>query len=109
MNDNLKRFDVQFSVAYGTDLDIVIKCITNAVQQSNFDDVYNDTTKFTRVIMSGMGNSSVDLELLVWLKGNEILHPRRTKSRFLMLIYKTLYENGITIPFPQLDLHIKKQ
>jgi potassium-dependent mechanosensitive channel len=33
--------------------------------------------------------------------------PFIAKSAYLKLIYKTLNENNISIPFPQTDLHIK--
>jgi small-conductance mechanosensitive channel len=49
-------------------------------------------------------NHVVNFELCVWLQGEEIIHPKRTTSRFLALIYNALYENGIEIPFPQLAL-----
>jgi len=74
---------------------------------SNFKDIYITQERYTRVIMTGMGDSSVNFELFVWIVGREILYPKRTTSRFLILIYNALYANGIEIPFPQQDLHIK--
>jgi len=108
MNDNIRRFDIPFGVAYGTHANKVLEVVKNAVDNSGFSDIYISKEKFTRVLMSGMGDSSVNFELLVWIKGVETLYPKRTTSRFLILIYNALYENDITIPFPQLDLHIKK-
>ena len=58
--------------------------------------------------MTEMGSSSVNFMLFVWIKGENILYPKRTTSKFLILIYNALNENNITIPFPQLDLHVKK-
>jgi small-conductance mechanosensitive channel len=107
MNDKIRRFEIPFGVAYGTDPQKVISVILEAVHNSGFEDLYNTSERHTRVIMTGMGNSSVDFELFVWIKGKEILFPKRTTSRFLVLIYNTLYENGIEIPFPQQDLHIR--
>jgi len=107
MNDKIRRFEIPFGVAYGTQPQKVISIILEAVQTSAFQDLYNTPEKHTRVIMTGMGNSSVDFELFVWIKGKEILFPKRTTSRFLVLIYNTLYEHGIEIPFPQQDLHIR--
>jgi small-conductance mechanosensitive channel len=107
MNDKTRRFEIPFGVAYGTDPQKVIDVILKAVEKSNYEDVYVSSERYTRVIMTGMGDSSVDFELFVWVAGHEVLYPKRTTSRFLVLIYNTLYENGIEIPFPQQDLHIR--
>jgi small-conductance mechanosensitive channel len=107
MNDEIRRFQMPFGVAYGTKPELVIDVIKEAVKNSGFEDIVDTPSRHTRVIMTGMGNSSVDFELFVWLKGSETFYPKRTTSRFLILIYNALYENNIEIPFPQQDLHIK--
>ena len=50
-----------------------------------------------------VGVDDIELELLVWIEG---IRPS-TKSNLLILIYDTLSANGIAMPYPQLDLHIK--
>jgi small-conductance mechanosensitive channel/flagellar biosynthesis regulator FlaF len=107
MHDKLKRFDIPFGVAYGTKPEYVIEVITQAVEKCAYEDVINTPEKYTNVLMTSMGSSSVDFVLQVWIHGEEILAPRKTASRFLILIYNTLNEHGIEIPFPQQDLHIK--
>ncbi len=107
MNDNIRRFEIPFGVAYGTSPKKVEEVILNAIKNSGFKDIYTTKDRFTRVVMTGMGDSSVDYELFVWVRGKEILYPKRTTSRFLTLIYDTLYENNIEIPFPQQDIHIR--
>ena len=107
MNDRIRRFKIPFGVAYGTDAHKVIKIVLDAVKNSGYGDIYHDKYRKTRVIMTGMGDSSLNFELFVWIKGEETLYPNRTMSRFLILIYDALNENGIEIPFPQQDLHIK--
>jgi small-conductance mechanosensitive channel len=57
--------------------------------------------------MTWMWDSSVDFFLIVWVKGNDAKFSYLTKSKFLRLIYETLNEYNISIPFPQTDLHIK--
>jgi len=106
-NDKIRRYEIPFGVKYGTDAEKVVGVILKAVNQSKYSDIYINGEKHTRVLMTGMGDSSVDFILQLWIKGNEILFPKRTNSRFLMLIYKTLNENDIEIPFPQRDLHIR--
>jgi len=107
MNDRIRRFKIPFGVAYGTDAHKVVEVVLDAVKNSGFADIYHDKYRITRVIMTEMGNSSVDFELFVWIKGEEILYPKRTTSKFLILIYDALNKNGIEIPFPQQDLHIR--
>jgi small-conductance mechanosensitive channel len=58
--------------------------------------------------MTSMGASSVDYELVVWVKGPSTLKPSGTKSDFLKFIYAALNKHHIQIPFPQLDLHVKE-
>lgn len=109
MNDELRRFDIPFSVAYGSDPQFVIDVITEAVKNSGFEDIYTSEKRHTRVVMIGMGASSLDFELLIWLVGGESLFPKRSISRFMILIYNTLNAHNISIPFPQMDVHITKQ
>ncbi len=107
MNDNIRRFEIPFDVNYGQKPEFIIKIILEAVQKSGFKDVITTSTNFSRVIMTNLGDSSVNFSLFVWLKGEEIRHPKRTMSRFLILIYNTCYKYGVEISFPQRDLHIR--
>ncbi len=107
MNDKIRRFEIPFSVAYGSDVHKVIDVVLDAVNKSNFKDVYNTPFRHTRVVMRAMGESSLDFELFVWIKGEGVFYPKRTTSRFLILIYDALNKEGIEIPFPQRDIHIR--
>ena len=107
MTDNIKRFEIPFGVKYGTNPQEVIDVLLKAVKESDFKDIYNSRTHFTRVLMTEMGDSSINFNLFVWIKGREILYPKRTTSRFLILIYDALNEHNIEIPFPQVDLHVR--
>jgi small-conductance mechanosensitive channel len=107
MEDNLKRFEIPFGVKYGTNPQQVIDVILKAVKESGFTDVYTSRTRYTRVLMIEMADSSINFELFVWIKGKNILYPKRTTSRFLILIHNALNAHNIEIPFPQIDLHIR--
>jgi len=107
MHDKLKRFDIPFGVAYGTKPEHVINVIVEAVAKSGYKDILATQDKSTNVIMTGLGDSSVNFTLQVWIHGEEILAPSKTTSRFLIIIYNTLCEHGIEIPFPQHDVHLK--
>ncbi len=107
MNDQIRRFEIPFGVRYGTDARKVIEVVKKAVMDSGYGDVYSSDRHKTRVVMTEMGESSVNFELFVWIQGEEIRYPRITVSRFLILIYNALNDNNIEIPFPQRDLHIR--
>jgi len=107
MNDKIRRFEIPFSVAYGTPVEDVIRVVMEAVGRSGFQDIYTSKERQTQVVMSAMGDSGVDYKLFVWIKGAKTLWPQRTISRFLVLIYTALNEAGIEIPFPQRDLHLR--
>jgi len=108
MNDNIRRFSVPFGVAYGTDAHKVIEIVTETVLNSELKkDIVVNKKHEIRVIMTEMADSSVNFELLVWVRGDKLHKPKRTASEFLIIIYDTLNNNNIEIPFPQRDLHIR--
>ena len=107
MNDRIKRFEIPFGVAYGTSPQKVINVVLNAVEEADCKNIFKTKDRYTRVVMTGMGDSSVNFELFVWIAGKEIFYPKRTTSKFLIIIYDALYANGIEIPFPQQDIHIR--
>jgi len=108
LTERVRRFRIPFSVAYGTDLDKVEKVILEALEKSDLNYVRDNPSKRPMVVMVAMNSSSVDFNLDVWVSGIDLIHPRRTTSRFLKLIYKVLCENDIVIPFPQMDVHVKE-
>ncbi|WP_295421231.1 mechanosensitive ion channel domain-containing protein [Sulfurovum sp.] len=107
MEDNIRRFEIPFGVRYGTDPQQVIDVILKALKESGFTDIYTSRTRYPRVVMTEIGDSSINFELFVWVIGKGILYPKRTRSRFLILIYNALNAHNIEIPFPQRDLHIR--
>jgi len=108
LSDDTRRLHVPFSVAYGTDVEAVKKAVLEALEKSTINFVRNDPDKPAAIWMTTMNSSGVDFELLVWIFGQSTVAPSTAKSDFLILIYNALNTTGITIPFPQLDLHIKR-
>ena len=110
-SDDVRRLHVPFGIAYGSNIDEVIKIILTSLEKSNLIYIKHMTDKIPSVKMKSMAASSVDFELLVWIheNPNENGIGSSTMSDFLIFIYKTLQENNIEIPFPQMDLHIKKE
>ena len=96
-----RRVDLTFSVAYDTDIDRV-KAIIMAIIESE-DCVLNDPEPF--VALSAHNESSIDFVARAWCKSSDYwtLHfnlLEKTKKAFDVA--------GIEIPFPQMDVHVKK-
>lgn len=109
--DDIRRLNIPFGVAYGTDARRVIKIILEELEQSNLVYINDDMTKMPSVWMTGMGASSVDFKLLVWIhtNTNRAGLDSSNLSDFLIFIYEVLNKYEIEIPFPQMDVHLKKE
>ena len=93
---------VPFGVAYGSNLKQVTEVVEKAVNSMNHE--WIDSSKYIKSVMSAMNDSSVDFKLFVWAEA-----PKKSYvvSDVLKVVYDTLNANGIEIPFPQRDIHIK--
>jgi len=106
LSSKVLRLHVPFGVAYGSDVerlrDIMLKMAAELPGVVSGEDRYRPKLWFT-----GMGDSSLDFELLVWVQGDAIVNYRSTLSEYTFAVHRILNSNGYTIPFPQRDLHIK--
>ena len=95
---------IPFGVAYGSNL----KEVTNLVEGTlnNMHHQWIDQTKRVKCVVSEMADSSVNLKLFVWADA-----PKQSYviSDVLKCVYDTLNTNGISIPFPQRDVHLIKE
>ncbi|CAA6804073.1 MAG: Unknown protein, partial [uncultured Sulfurovum sp.] len=107
LESDVRRIHIPFSVAYGTENAKVEEVIMEELKHTSINYVKNVKKYPTVIWMTAMGASSIDYELIVWIKGTSTTKPSGTKSDFLKFIYYTLNKHQIEIPFPQLDLHIK--
>jgi MscS family membrane protein len=96
------RIRVPVGVAYGTDTSQVIAILEQLSQESSLI-VANPAP---RIRMRAFGESSLVFELLGWIGHPEL--RGRAVHELLMAIDKRFREEGIVIPFPQRDLHVRK-
>tara|TARA_B110000967_G_scaffold192418_1_gene219042 strand:- start:727 stop:1572 length:846 start_codon:yes stop_codon:yes gene_type:complete len=105
LNDDIRRFSIQFSVAYGSDLASVreagLKAAEDVIITLHRNDIKPD------VLITELGSSGVECTLTVWAKGEWVKRPGLVKSQYLTAIYNRLRESGIEIPFPQMDVHMR--
>ena len=105
LTDDFKRMSVEFGVAYGTDPRLVMEKVAEAA--SVHPDVVKEEDKMPGVIFTEFGESSLNFKLVVWIRGDLVKKPGLAVSNFLLLVHGVLKENGIEVPFPQRDLHIR--
>ncbi|MDB9932849.1 mechanosensitive ion channel [Flavobacteriales bacterium] len=99
-NNNIMRFSVKVGVAYGSDTKLVSKLMMNSAESHSL--VSKQRKGF--VGFKNFGDSALEFELYFWT--TEIFRIEIVKSDLRFMIDKAFRENGITIPFPQRDLHI---
>ena len=59
-------------------------------------------------LITGFGNSSVDLELRIWINDPQS-GLANIRSEILGRVWDAFHEHGIEIPFPQRDVHVDLQ
>ena len=94
-----RRLDIAVGISYDSDI---------ALAKQIMEDVYRDCPGFIpdrdlNVHVSGLEDSSVTIEGFGWVRGSEFL-----KSKWYVLEeVKLRYDaQGVTIPFPQVDVHL---
>jgi small-conductance mechanosensitive channel len=101
-NDASVRFKIPVGVAYGSDVRKVEKILLEVAKAEK--DVLDDPAPVVRFLE--FGDSSLNLELRAW-STSAVNRKGRLISALNFAIYDKFRENGIEIPFPQRDLHIR--
>lgn len=96
-----RMLDMVFNVSYDTNLDKVKTVLNKIVEEENTILADRDVNIFVKEL----GESSINMGLRVWVKTEDYWS---TKWRLTENVKKAFDENGISIPFPQLDVAIKK-
>lgn len=100
--EELRRVDFTFGVAYGTDVERV-KAILLELAEADAR-VRRDPAPFAR--LSAQNESSIDFTLRVWTGSGDYWG---VYFDLLQAVHNRLMEEGIEIPFPQVDVHVKNE
>jgi small-conductance mechanosensitive channel len=98
---------IRVGVAYGTDFQKLRDALEKGLEALKTKDSFGrdviDPNYGIRIRFDNFGDSSVDVAVK-----QQVLVPEQIEFRYRCreLIYKILAENGITIPFPQRDVHM---
>ena len=96
-----RRVDWLLSISYGDDVDVARREILAMLEADSR--VLKD--KAPVVYVKNLGESSVDLSIRAWVKNEDywgLFFDMNEK------MYKELPSKGLNFPFPQMDVHVKK-
>ena len=99
-----RRIDIEVGISYESDIDQARQVILSYFLTR--PEIW--TEKPPAVAVTGLGDSSVDLKAMAWVHNMDYGSQCGLKALMTEGIKKELDRNGISIPFPQMDLHIKK-
>ena len=98
---HLNRFRVNVGVSYESDVEFVIKIL----EESAKEHPEVDSQKNIEARLVSFGDSSLNFQVLFY--SSTIFGSDRMKSDIRRVIRRKFIENDISIPFPQMDIHMK--
>lgn len=99
LRDELYRIRVIVGVIYSSDMKLVRQTLEESARKLPERSQQKDPIVF----MKEFGSSSVDFEVSVWL--DDPWYTRQARSKLHEAIWWALKDAGITIAFPQVDVH----
>ncbi len=98
--DSIYRLRTVVGVVYGSDMALVRRILEETVHKIPWRYRQRDPI----ILMMEFGNSSVNFDISVWIENP--WRGQQMKSELNEAIWWALKEAGVTIAFPQLDLHL---
>ena len=101
--DSIYRVRAAVGVAYGSDMRQVMDLLMETAERLE----WRSRAKKPMVFLQTFDNSSVNFEVSVWI--NDPWRAPQARSDLMEAIWWGLQGAGITIAFPQLDLHLDRE
>ena len=100
-SEDRRRIIWTFSIAYGDDFNKAKNLLLKWIKEDQR--ILNDQEPM--VVLSELADSSVNIMVRVWVKSENFLG---VKFDFNEKVYNEFPKNGLSIPFPQLDVNLSK-
>jgi small-conductance mechanosensitive channel len=102
LTGKMVRFKIPIPVPYGTDQDLIVKLLLEVAKE----DPNVATEPATSIRLKEFAPSSIIFELVIWTS-KLMQRQGMMRSRMNMAIYRKFNENGIAMPFPQMEVSMK--
>lgn len=102
MFDRSRRFEVTVGVAYGAEPAQVIAILAATVSAT--PGVVADPPPV--VLMTGYGESALNFVIRAWT--TDVSHWMHVRGELLQRVLAALQAAGIAIPYPQIDVNLRK-
>lgn len=102
--EKYRRLDIDFTASYDNDQETVKKVLNDIVNKEKTV-IIDDDTKKPFVKLTNFGDSSITYTVRVWLKAEDYWD---TKFNIMSKVKEEFTKNNISIPYPQLDVHLEK-
>ncbi len=103
--DDWRRLRIPFGVSYNSDPEKVVRIakeVARKIPTTREDEEHPITVWF-----EGFGESSLNFSLLVWCRMEKLRPITGLISDYYFELFRRFKEEGIEIPFPQRDIHIR--
>ncbi len=101
-SDKNVRLKIPVGISYQSDIELALKLLEKV--HEGVDRVLDDPHPASRLV--GFGDSSVDLQLRIWIADAE-KGVTNVRSEVLLNIWKLFHKHGIDFPFPQREILLK--
>ena len=99
--DPKTRLEIDVGVSYKSDIDTVMHTLMEAAKEHPNVLSYPEPKAW----LLGFGDSAWNMRVLVWVSDPQ--GRRQVQSDINCAIVKKFRKNGVEIPFPQRDLHVR--
>ena len=101
-SDTVVRVNIPVGVSYGSDVRLAMNLCQEA--PASVSRVLTDPAP--QCLLRDFGDSSINLEIRIWIE-DPAEGRANVISEILLRVWDLFRENGIEIPFPQRDLHLR--
>lgn len=106
LRESYGRMRVSFGVAYRTDKELVKSLALEAVKKVDCA-LTHMPGREPQIRLVNFGDNALEFTVLFWVSRQGVRRPGRTRANFMWELETLLVENGVEIPFPQRDVHVK--